>query len=44
MIQKPNDSDDTILLAKVSLLMKEKNILEAISLLQVKKKKTRQES
>jgi pentatricopeptide repeat protein len=35
MVQKVDDTDDTIPLAKVSLLMREKNFQEATQLLQV---------
>ena len=35
MVQKSEDTDDTIPLAKVSLLMKEKKLTEATQLLQV---------
>jgi hypothetical protein len=36
MVQKNDDTDDTIPLAKVSLLIKEKKLPEATQLLQVK--------
>ena len=36
MVQKSDDTDDTIPLAKVSLLMKEKKLPEATQLLQVR--------
>jgi hypothetical protein len=39
MVQKNDDTDDTIPLAKVSLLVKEKNLSEATQLLQVGNKK-----
>jgi len=37
MVQKIDDTDDTIPLAKVSLLIKEKKLPEATQLLQVRK-------
>ncbi len=37
MVQKVDDTDDTIPLAKVSLLIKEKKLPEATQLLQVRK-------
>jgi hypothetical protein len=36
MVQKTDDTDDTIPLAKVSLLVKEKKLPEATQLLQVR--------
>jgi hypothetical protein len=36
MVQKSDDTDDTIPLAKVSLLIKEKKLSEATQLLQVR--------
>lgn len=38
MVQKTDDTDDTIPLAKVSLLVKEKKLPEATQLLQVRDK------
>lgn len=39
MVQKTEDTDDTIPLAKVSLLMREKKLSEATELLQVSERK-----
>ena len=35
MVQKPDDTDETVPLAKVSLLIREKKVAEATQLLQV---------